>query len=285
MIPLKSILTVIESHVKRLYGNSENVYINSLGNLDCMSPNAIGWIAPYKKEKKKLLLSCKLKTVICDNSIKLDENEIDGKIVIVVDNPRLVYILIAEQFFQNKRKVNRISPFCQVYTNSIGSNCIIADNVVIYDNVIIGDNCTIQAGCVIGNDGLGCERDENGILHKFPHFGRVIIGNNVDIGPNCQIVRGTLSDTVINSGTKIDGLCSIGHNSKIGKNNWIASSVMIAGSVCIGDNNIIFAATNIKDQISIGSYNIIGMGSTLTHSVGNKELWYGTPARKIKKYE
>jgi UDP-3-O-[3-hydroxymyristoyl] glucosamine N-acyltransferase len=278
-IPLKTILSAIECYVERIYGNIQNVYVSSLGNLDTQEPNAIGWIAPYKLNQRELLLSCKLKVVICDTSIVIDDS-ID-KVVIAVHNPRLVYILIAEKFFKSD-KISEISPYSRIYTNSIGEGCVIADNVVIYDNVVIGDNCTIQAGCIIGNDGLGCERDEFGILHKFPHFGKVIIEDNVDIGPNCQIVRGTLSDTLIGSGTKIDGLCSIGHNSKIGKNNWIASSVMIAGSVSIGDNNIIFAATKVKDQITIGDSSIIGMGAVVTRDSGNKELWYGSPAKKVR---
>ena len=165
---------------------------------------------------------------------------------------------------------------------SIGNNCIIHSNVVIYDGVEIGDDVIIHAGAVIGHSGLGCERDQYGSLHKFPHYSNVIIGSKVDIGPNCQITKGTLSPTTIGDGTKIDGLCSIGHNTVIGKNNWIASSVTIAGSVKVGNECIIYASSNIKDQIRIGNNVIIGMGSLILQNIPDNQMWYGAPAKQIK---
>ena len=161
---------------------------------------------------------------------------------------------------------------------SIGNNCIIHSNVVIYDGVEIGDDVIIHAGTVIGHSGLGCERDQYGSLHKFPHYSNVIIGSKVDIGPNCQITKGTLSPTTIGDGTKIDGLCSIGHNTVIGKNNWIASSVTIAGSVKVK----FILQQIIALQIRIGNNVIIGMGSLILQNIPDNQMWYGAPAKQIK---
>jgi len=286
MITLIEILKFLGDIILNVYGMKDNMQIGVIGNLNCVEKNALGWIATYKTDKQKLAECTTLKYIICDNTITYTKNiAAQDKVLIVTNNPRLAFIMIAETFFQkdiNSTDVSHIDSTAVVMTNHIGKRCIIHPHVVIYKDVIIGDDVIIQAGTIIGNNGLGCERDGNGFLHKFPHYGRVIIGNDIDIGPNCQIVKGTLGDTIIGDGTRIDGLCSIGHNSRIGRNNWIASSVMIAGSVSIGDNNTIFAATNIRDQISIGDNNIIGMGTIQTKNIGNRELWYGIPGIKIK---
>ena len=91
-----------------------------------------------------------------------------------------------------------------------------------------------------------------------------------------------MSPTQIGDGTKIDGLCTIGHNAVVGINNWIGSSVTIAGSALIGDNNTIYAAVAIKDQITIGDNNVIGMGSVVVRNIPSNELWFGNPAKKYK---
>lgn len=286
MVALLEILKCLDGLILDVYGMKDNMQIDVIGNLYCGEMNALGWIATYKINKQELAESTTLKYIICDNTITYNkELAVQNKVLIVTSNPRLAFIMVAETFFYKDSlytDISHIDDTAVVMTNNIGKRCIIHPHVVIYKNVIIGDDVIIQAGSIIGNNGLGCERDENGYLHKFPHYGKVIIGNNIDIGPNCQIVRGTLGNTIIGDGTRIDGLCSIGHNSIIGQNNWIASSVMIAGSVSIGDNNTVFAATKIKDQVTIGDNNIIGMGTVQTKNIGNGELWYGTPGIKIR---
>ncbi len=106
---------------------------------------------------------------------------------------------------------------CYRESNHWKKNSIIRANAVIGDGTIIGEDCLIQSGSVIGTDGLGCQREADGSLVKFPHLGGVIIGNMVEIGSNCQIARGALSDTVISDGCKINGLCFIAHNCFFGK--------------------------------------------------------------------
>ena len=176
----------------------------------------------------------------------------------------------------------------------IASNCSIGDctieegtciypNVTIYDGVSIGKNVIIQAGAVIGTDGLGCERKENGELIKFAHLGKVIIEDNVEIGANCQIARGALSDTIIGKGTKINGLSFIAHNCVIGNNVLITGSSMLAGSVNVEDNVTIYSKVIVREQRKIGKGSIIGMGSVVTKNVPAGEIWIGNPAKKMKK--
>jgi UDP-3-O-[3-hydroxymyristoyl] glucosamine N-acyltransferase len=152
--------------------------------------------------------------------------------------------------------------------NIIGDNSTIHPNVVIKTNTIIGRNCTIYAGSVIGSDGFGYAKD-NDKWFAIPQIGKVIIGDNVDIGANSTIDRGTLDDTIISSGVKIDNLVQIGHNCVIGENTIIAGCVGIAGSAKIGKNCAIGGAAMILGHLSIADNVIISPGSMITRSIKN----------------
>ena len=221
MATLANILEHIKYIVIDIINYKEDLLVESLGGLESENPFTLGWIASYKQNKQEIALKSKVNILITDNTI--DVNSIPPhKVIIRTTNPRLAYIMVAEKYFNSyyvpiERSIGKgcvISDSSIIRNAQIGDRCIIQDRVVIYDGVIIGNDTIVQAGSIIGNTGLGCERDIEGCLHKFPHYSNVIIGNNVDIGANCQIVRGTLGPTIIGDGNKIDGLCSIGHNSK-----------------------------------------------------------------------
>ncbi len=152
--------------------------------------------------------------------------------------------------------------------NIIGDNSTIHPNVVIKTNTIIGRNCTIYAGSVIGSDGFGYAKD-NDKWFAIPQIGKVILGDNVDIGANSTIDRGTLDNTIISSGVKIDNLVQIGHNCVIGENTIIAGCVGIAGSAKIGKNCAIGGAAMILGHLSIADNVIISPGSMITRSIKN----------------
>ncbi|MBM3360189.1 MAG: UDP-3-O-(3-hydroxymyristoyl)glucosamine N-acyltransferase [Betaproteobacteria bacterium] len=150
--------------------------------------------------------------------------------------------------------------------NIIGNNSIIHPNVVIKTNSIIGKYCTIYAGCVIGSDGFGYAKDHDKWL-AIPQIGKVILGDNVDIGSNSTIDRGALDDTIISSGVKIDNLVQIGHNCVIGENTIIAGCAGIAGSAKIGKNCAIGGAAMILGHLSITDNVTISPGSMITRSI------------------
>jgi UDP-3-O-[3-hydroxymyristoyl] glucosamine N-acyltransferase len=156
--------------------------------------------------------------------------------------------------------------------NVIGDNSIIHPNVVLKTNTIIGKNCTIYAGAVIGSDGFGYAKDNDKWL-AIPQIGKVVLGDNVDIGSNSTIDRGTLDDTIISSGVKIDNLVQIGHNCIIGENTIIAGCVGIAGSAKIGKNCAIGGAAMILGHLSITDNVTISPGSMITRSI-NKSGTY-----------
>ncbi len=157
----------------------------------------------------------------------------------------------------------------------IGEGCFIGDKaivgrharlyprVVIYHDCVIGDNLIAHSGVVIGADGFGIAMDE-GRWIKIPQIGRVVIGNNVEIGANTTIDRGALNDTVIEDGVKLDNQIQIAHNVRIGAHTAIAGCVGIAGSTTIGKycqiggSAGILGHLNIADNVVIASFTLVG---------------------------
>ena len=150
-------------------------------------------------------------------------------------------------------------------TPAIGSGTVIGPNVQLGDHVRIGCNCTIQSLSVIGEDGYGYAEDESHIKTMVKHFGGVSIGDNVFIGCHTNIARGTIDDTVIESGTKIAPDTTISHNDYIGKNASILCAKLY-GSVVIGDNAYVSTCI-VRNLVKVGSNAIVGMGSVVTKDI------------------
>ena len=126
-------------------------------------------------------------------------------------------------------------------------------------------------------------RQTDGTLEEFPQIGGVVIGDNCYIGGNTHIASGSLSDTIIENGCKINGMCFIGSNDILHKNVWITGSTMLAGSVEVGKNTTIFSRVVVRDWCKIGEGCTIGMGSVITKNVPDGETWFGSPAHKVEK--
>lgn len=148
--------------------------------------------------------------------------------------------------------------------------------------VSLGQNTKVCDTAKLGNDGFGFEPDENGDLVFFPHFGNVIIGDNVRIGSHVCVDRGNLHDTIIEDGVKIDNLVHIAHNVCVGQNTLIVAGSVICGSVKIGKNCFIGANSTIKEHLTIGNNVVIGMGSVVTKDIPDGEIWVGNPAKFLK---
>lgn len=146
-----------------------------------------------------------------------------------------------------------------------------------------GENVVIHTGAILGSEGFGFERNEHYELEKVPRIGGVVIGNDVEIGENTCISRGTINDTIVDSGTKISSLVYIGNNAKIGKYCAVCGSVFIGGSVVVGDYTYIAPGAIIRDNIEIGFNCLIGMGSIVTKSISDNMIVYGNPAKEVRK--
>jgi len=116
---------------------------------------------------------------------------------------------------------------------TIGNNTQIWDNVSIINKAVVGDNCIIQSGVRIGHGGFGYSENESHIKTMRRHYGSVIIGDDVFIGPNCVIYRGTIDNTIVGKRCKIGGLCHIGHNCILDDNIAMIAGAVLYGSVII----------------------------------------------------
>lgn len=146
---------------------------------------------------------------------------------------------------------------------TVGSHARLYPRVVIYHDCVIGDNLIAHSGVVIGADGFGIAMDE-GRWIKIPQIGRVVIGNDVEIGANTTIDRGALDDTVIEDGVKLDNQIQVAHNVRIGAHTAIAGCVGIAGSTTIGRYCLIGGSAGIlghlkiADHVEIAAFTLIG---------------------------
>jgi UDP-3-O-[3-hydroxymyristoyl] glucosamine N-acyltransferase len=175
---------------------------------------------------------------------------------------------------------------CYVGKNStIGSHSTLYPRVVIYKDVRIGDRVIIHAGAVIGADGFGFVND--GAVHvKFPQVGRVIIEDDVEIGANTCIDRGSLETTIIRRGVKLDNLIQIAHNVEVGENTIIAAQTGISGSCTLGAQCVIGGQVGMGEHARLDDNTIIGgQGGVLNskHVRGGEVLW-GTPVRPLKEF-
>ena len=164
----------------------------------------------------------------------------------------------------------------------IGKNCLIGSNVTI-KNTIIGNNVVIQDGCKVGVKGFGFVplKDKN---FRFPHIGRVILHNNVELGANCTIDRGSIGDTVIGKNTFLDNQVHMAHNVKVGKNCMIAGQVGFAGSSTIGDNVSIGGQAGVSGHLKIGNNVRIGGGSGVVKDIPDNTTVMGYPAVPLKEF-
>ena len=164
----------------------------------------------------------------------------------------------------------------------IGKNCIIGSDVMI-KNSIIGDNVVIQDGSKIGLKGFGFIPIENKNF-RFPHIGKVILEDNVELGSSCTIDRGSIDDTKIGKNTFVDNQVHMAHNVKIGKNCMIAGQVGFAGSTTIGNNVSIGGQAGISGHLKIGNNVKIGGGSGVVNDIDDNLVVMGYPAVPLKEF-
>ena len=183
-----------------------------------------------------------------------------------------------------------VGPGTTVHANSVigegarvGAGCVIHPNVTVYDGVLIGDRVILHAGVVLGADGFGYAASPTGAV-KIHHGGGVRIADDVEIGANTAVDRGTLDDTVVGTRTKIDNLCQVGHNVVIGSDCLVAGTAAIGGSVSIGNGVIIGGNVAIADHVTIGDGARLAGRSGVTKDVPAGETWAGFPARPYRSF-
>lgn len=169
---------------------------------------------------------------------------------------------------------------------SVGSRSIIHPNVVVEDNCYIGNDVVLHAGVVIGADGFGYVRGDDGKYSKFPQIGTVWIEDDVEIGANSCVDRGALGETRVGKGTKIDNLVQVAHNVLIGSNCVVAAHTGISGSVVIEDDCVIGGQVGIADHVRIKKGAVIGARSAIfPGKIVGPGVWAGTPVQPLDEYK
>lgn len=226
----------------------------------------------------------------------------EGKALLIVDSPFEAYCKIVNHFrpFKPADKMisddavigegSSISPGVFIGENvSIGKNCIVFPQVTILAHTVIGNNVIIQPGTVVGSDAFyyNTKKDREHWYKKMPSCGRVIIGDDVEIGACCTIDRGVSHDTVIGSGTKMDNHIHVGHDSVIGKNCLIAAHVAIAGVVDIKDGVTLWGQVGVNKTLTIGENAVIFAQSGVGSSIPGNKIYFGSPVEEasVKKRE
>ena len=291
--------------------SKKKIFLKDIKTLDEASKNDLTFL----HSSKYLHLIPKIKSEFIITSSKFTKH-ISKKKLFIVDNVLLSVAKITELFYPNALNEKFVSDekIKNDYLKSkkiilgsnviigknvkIGNNTFIGHNTIIEDNVIIGKNCSISSnviikktiignnvnildGAVIGKKGFGFFPNKKRNL-RYPHIGIVIIKNNVEIGSNNTIDRGSLGNTIIGENTFLDNQVHIAHNVKIGKNCIITAQVGFAGSSEIGDNVLIGGQAGISGHLKIGSNVQIGGGSGVIKNIPDNTKVMGYPAKDIK---
>lgn len=241
--------------------------------------------------------------VLCSDSADLSTLTGSGRTFVAVADPRLAFLRVVGRFFteQPGRGIHPtavieagaavagdvyIGPFAWIARDcTVGEGSVIHAHVSIYAKTRIGRNVTIHAGTVIGADGYGYQRNERGELEKFPHIGGVVIEDGVEIGSNTSIDRGTLGDTILRQGARVDNQVHIAHNVIVGRHAAVIANAMIGGSTVIGDGAWIAPSACVRDRLSIGANATVGLGAVVVKDVPDGMTVIGAPARPADEYK
>lgn len=167
-----------------------------------------------------------------------------------------------------------IGPGCVIERGvHIGVGTFLHPRVTIRQDCVVGARCIFQPGAVIGSDGFGFARRADGSWEKIPQIGRVVIGDDVEIGANSTIDRGALDDTIIENGVKLDNLVHIAHNCQVGENSAIAAMSGVAGSTKLGKRFMGGGSCGVNGHITICDDVVLSAWSCLTKSVTEKGVY------------
>ena len=307
MVTLRKLASIVGGKV---IGAPEQI-IRGVSDIKNGAPDTITFL--FNSKHKELINQTSASAIIVSDAILLH-----NKSGIIVDNPRLAMAKVLKLFdpqIDTEKGIHTtaiIHKSAQIGKNVdigafsvIGKNTQIADDTIIHNNVSIGDNVTIgtnvailpqvaiyartnignnviiDMGTVIGSSGYGYET-ENDVHHKIPQIGSIVIEDDVEIGANCTIDRGTIGNTVIGQGTKLDNLVHIAHNVKIGKGCLLMGLVGIAGGTTVGDYCIFAGQCGVTNGINIGARAIFVAKTGVAKSVPGNKIYAGMPARELR---
>lgn len=274
------------SHMEdvRLVG-PEDFPVSGMNEIHMVEDGDITFVDLDKYYKKAL--ESKATVILIDKEVECPE----GKCLIITSDPLGNFNRLTRHFRPFQASTASISPTAKIGEGTIiqpncfignhvtiGRNCIIHANVTINDYTIIGDNTIIQSGAVIGGDACYFQRTKDGHFRKFESSGRVILGNDVEIGALTAIDRGVSGDTIVGDGTKMDNFVQVGHDTHIGKHCLIGAHSAIAGVSTLEDYVTLWASVLINKDLVIGKGAVILATSAVDKSLEGGKAYFGCPA-------
>lgn len=297
----------------KIFGNA-NITISNISKIEEAKKGDLTFL--YLPAYEKYFSSTKASAII----VKPGFNKIRDDITYIeVENPNQAFFKVIDHFFKPKHRLSGIdstafiaddavvgnnvalgrnvvvSSGCKIGSNvkiyhntvllddvEIGENTVIYQNVSVREKCRIGKNVIIHPGTVIGSDGFGYSKLEDGTYLKIPQIGNVIIEDNVELGSNVSIDRASIGSTVIKKGVKIDNLVQIAHNVVIGENTAISAQTGISGSTKIGRSCIFGGQVGIVGHVEISDNTLLAAQSGVSKGISKPGTYFGSPAKEFK---
>lgn len=215
--------------------------------------------------------------------------------VLYANNPRLAFTkalrwLESENLFESTDKLPQVHPTAKIsplaYIGKgvvVGRGSTVGNFVVLADGVKIGEYCVIKSGSVIGENGFGFERDEDGRPLRIPHLGSVVLGDRVEIGSLNTVCKGTLGNTIVGDDVKTDDHVHIAHNCIIHSGVLLTACVELSGGVEIMENAWVGPNSSVIQKAKIGANAFVGIGANVTKNVESGDVVAGNPAKVLRK--
>lgn len=297
-VPIEKIIRYLnEVQIPHRFIGSPEGSVSGFCSLKRSAPCSLMWIKKARQEDAGQIHFPAGALVVTSTEIADGDNMLRQ---IITQQPKAVFFSLVAHFWKPPT-LSGISSTSVIETDKIGRNvtighhCYIGKDVSIGDNTVIehsvtlmtgttiGTDCLIHSGAIIGTDGFGFFVDENdGMPVKAEHFGGVIIGNEVEIGANTCIDRGTIDDTVIRDRVKIDNLVHIAHNVIIGEGSMVVALSLLGGSAELGARSYVAPGAIIKNQLHVGEGAFVGMGAVVINDIPAGMIATGVPARVIR---
>ena len=298
----------------RLEPPDADAEITGVAGIDSASPGQITFIANPKYAASAG--STKASAIIVEERFPAVQ-----KPTLRSKNPQYAYLLASKLFYKPPAYPAGIHPSSVIHPSAriganasigagvviedgvkIGDNCVLLPHVVIYRGVtignnffahshvsiredsVIGHNVLLHNGVVIGSDGFGFAKDEKGRWQKIPQAGKVVVEDDVEIQANCCIDRGSLGETRIGRGTKIDNLVHVAHNCIVGENSMLCSQVGLAGSTELGKNVLLAGQVGVAGHCKLGDGVIVTAQSGTHGDIAPGSMISGSPAFDHKQW-
>lgn len=292
----------------------DNVIIGNIAKIEEAKKNDLTFL--YLPSYEKYFIDTQASAILVKPDFPKTRTDIT---YIEVKNPNIAFLTIINHFFRPEFRLTGIagsayiapgvsvgndsaigenvviSEGCRLGSNvKIFHNSVLMENVEVGDNTIIFPNVTVREGCrlgsrvivhsgtVIGSDGFGYSPDKDGVYHKIPQIGIVIIEDDVELGANVTIDRAALGATLIKKGTKLDNLVQIAHNVVVGENTVMSAQTGVSGSTKIGRNVILAGQVGVVGHIEIADNVIVGAQSGVSKGLSRAGTYFGSPAKELK---